>query len=58
MAEEVKAALRKNSEPRRQAYLEDVCAVCHQQTLVASGLKVSCECGFNGDRFQDGDKAA
>jgi hypothetical protein len=59
MAEEVKAALSKNRQPRRQAYLEDVCTVCHQQTLVANGLKVSCEtCGFNGDRFQDGDKAA
>jgi hypothetical protein len=59
MAEEVKAALRKNQESRRQTYLEDVCTVCHQQTLVANGLKVSCEtCGYNGDRFQDGDKAA
>jgi len=59
MAEEVKAALRKNQEPRRQTYLEDVCTVCHQQTLVANWLKVSCEtCGYNGDRFQDGDKAA
>jgi hypothetical protein len=55
MAAEVKAAL--HSTPK--AYLEDLCTVCKQQTLVPNGPKVSCEtCGFYGDRFQDGDKAA
>jgi Zn-dependent peptidase ImmA (M78 family) len=59
MAEQVKAALSRNVQPYRRAYLEDICTVCHRQTLVANGLKVFCEtCGFNGDRFQDGDKAA
>lgn len=57
MAEEAKAALQ-NSKPVRQ-YLDDLCTVCHQRTLVPNGPKVSCDtCGFKGDRYQDGDKAA
>ena len=59
IAEETKAALSQNSKPTYRNYLDDICTVCHQPTLVANGPKVSCEtCGFNGDRFQDGDRAA
>lgn len=55
---EVKATLLGN-ERSRSRYLDEICVICKQQTLVPNGAKVSCEtCGFNGDRFQDGDKLA
>ena len=59
MSEEVKAALLGNSGRQRSKYLEEICTVCKRQILVprGDGNKVSCEtCGFQGDRFQDGDK--
>ena len=60
MSQEVKAALLGNSKPKSAAYLEDICIVCSQQTLIPrTGNKVSCDtCGFDGDRYQDGDRAA
>jgi hypothetical protein len=55
MNEEAKAALL-----GKKPYLEDICTVCHRQTLLQSGNdQVSCDtCGFKGKRYQDGDKAA
>jgi hypothetical protein len=58
MSEEVKVALLGNS-GRKTNYLEEICTVCKRQTLVprGDGNKVSCEtCGFQGERFQDGDR--
>lgn len=59
MMEEVKARLR-ISEPKQRSYLDEICIVCSQKTLVPNGnANASCDtCGFNGPRFQDGDKAA
>jgi hypothetical protein len=59
MMEELKARLR-TSEPKQRSYLDEICIVCSQKTLVPNGnANVSCDtCGFNGPRFQDGDKAA
>lgn len=60
MVEEVRAAQLENSKAKRPAYLDDICTVCNQPTLIPrSGNKVSCDtCGFDGDRYQDGDRAA
>jgi hypothetical protein len=58
MNQEVKAALL-GPKPAQARYIEDVCTVCTRQTLVPRGTQVECEtCGFKGDRFQDGDRAA
>jgi IrrE N-terminal-like domain len=55
MNEEVKAVLL-----GKKTYLEDICTVCHQPTLLLEGNgQVSCDtCGFRGNRYQDGDRAA
>jgi IrrE N-terminal-like domain len=60
MNKEVKAALLGSPKPKRPSYLDDICLVCGQQTLVPrAGSKVSCDtCRFDGDRYQDGDRAA
>jgi len=60
MSEEAKAALKNASTTKRPAYLDDICTVCHQQTLLPNGSnQVSCDtCRFKGARYQDGDKAA
>jgi hypothetical protein len=61
MSEEVKAALLGSSGRHGSKYLGEICTVCKQQTLIprGDGNKVSCDtCGFQGDRFQDGDKLA
>lgn len=43
--------------PEKQtAYLSEPCTSCHAIALIPLGLKVLCDnCGFVGDRFQDGD---
>ena len=55
MNEEVKATLL-----GKKSYLEDICTVCHRATLLLQGNgQVSCDtCGFRGNRYQDGDRAA
>jgi hypothetical protein len=59
MSEEVKAALLGSLGRQRSKYLEEICMVCKRQTLIpraGDGNKLSCDtCGFQGDRFQDGD---
>jgi hypothetical protein len=41
----------------QKAYLSDPCVSCHAIALIPLGVKVLCDnCGFVGDRFQDGDK--
>jgi hypothetical protein len=41
----------------QKSYLNDPCASCHAIALIPLGIKVLCDnCGFVGERFQDGDK--
>lgn len=41
----------------QKTYLSDPCISCHAIALIPLGIKVLCDnCGFVGDRFQDGDK--
>jgi hypothetical protein len=50
-------ALLKGKPAIQSAYLSEPCASCHAIALIPLGLKVLCDnCGFVGDRFQDGDK--
>jgi len=46
-----------NGKPAIQkTYLSDPCVSCHAIALISLGTKVLCDnCGFVGDRFQDGD---
>jgi hypothetical protein len=49
-------AVIKESKP--QQYLDYPCTACRLTKLIQLGTKVRCQnCGFFGDRFQDGDKA-
>jgi len=60
MNEELKATLLGSLRKKRPSYLDEICLVCKQKTLVPNGINtVSCDtCSFNGPRFQDGDRAA
>jgi predicted RNA-binding Zn-ribbon protein involved in translation (DUF1610 family) len=41
-----------------EQYLDYPCAACGLTKLIQLGTKVRCQnCGFFGDRFQDGDNA-
>jgi len=57
IADETIALLKRG--PARQSqktYLSDPCVSCHAVALIPLGVKVVCDnCGFAGDRFQDGD---
>jgi hypothetical protein len=56
IADETIALLKGKSESRT-TYLSDPCTSCHAIALIPLGIKVLCDnCGFAGDRFQDGDK--
>jgi hypothetical protein len=47
---------RKSAEQSKKTYLDDPCISCHANALIPLGIKVLCDnCGFVGDRFQDGD---
>ena len=56
-ADEVIAILKgKTTEQRQRNYLNDPCVSCYANALIPLGTKVLCDnCGFVGDRFQDGD---
>ncbi len=55
IADEVMAVLK---ETKPTQYLDDPCAACGLTMLIQLGTKVRCQnCGFFGDRFQDGDNA-
>jgi hypothetical protein len=56
-ADEAIAILKgKTVEQGQKAYLTDPCISCHANALIPLGTKVLCDnCGFVGDRFQDGD---
>jgi Zn-dependent peptidase ImmA (M78 family) len=56
-AEETIAILKgKSAEQSQKAYLNEPCISCHANALIPLGVKVLCDnCGFVGDRFQDGD---
>jgi hypothetical protein len=55
-ADEAMAFLMGKSE-KQNAYLSEPCTSCHAAALIPLGLKVLCDnCGFMGDRFQDGDQ--
>jgi hypothetical protein len=45
------------AEQNQKTYLNDPCVSCHANALIPLGIKVLCDnCGFIGDRFQDGDR--
>jgi hypothetical protein len=52
------AMARLGGKPEKQtAYLSEPCTSCHAVALIPLGLKVLCDnCGFVGDRYQDGDQ--
>src|SRR5271169_1050561 len=55
-ADETMAFL-KGKSAAQMTYLNDPCVSCHAVALIPLGIKVLCDnCGFIGDRFQDGDK--
>lgn len=50
-------ALLKEKSANQRTYLSDPCTGCHAAALIPLGVKVLCDnCGFVGDRYQDGDK--
>ncbi len=57
-ADETIAILKgKPTEQSQKTYLNDPCIRCHANALIPLGVKVLCDnCGFVGDRFQDGDE--
>jgi hypothetical protein len=56
-ADETIALLKgKPTSQSQESYLSDPCTSCHAVALISLGMKVLCDnCGFVGDRFQDGD---
>jgi len=49
-------ALLNGKSANQRTYLGDPCTSCHANALIPLGIKVLCDnCGFVGDRFQDGD---
>jgi IrrE N-terminal-like domain len=57
-ADEAISVLKGKSKAQSQrTYLAEPCTSCHATALIPLGIKVLCDnCGFVGDRFQDGDK--
>jgi len=54
-ADEVITLLSQRPE-KQKVYLSEPCTSCHALALIPLGMKVLCDnCGFFGDRFQDGD---
>jgi hypothetical protein len=50
-------ALLQGKQETQKTYLSDPCAACYAVALIPLGMKVLCDnCGFVGDRFQDGDR--
>jgi hypothetical protein len=56
-ADEAIAILKgKPADQSQKTYLNDSCVSCHANALIPLGIKVLCDnCGFVGDRYQDGD---